>query len=291
MPLTSGCSNHTCTFCNYYGSRLRLRDLEEVKQEIDALYMFKRYGIVIADMDPVVYLLAREWDGKRVFLQDGDALCYPWEKMLEALKYLNAKFPELERVTCYATPQDLLRRSVDQLKALREQKLTMVYLGLESGSDEILKTVQKGVNSKQMIEAAERAKKAGIALSVTVILGLGGTEKSEEHAHETARVLSEMDPEYAAALTLLFVPGTPLYRAWKEGGFKPLDPFRALEELRIIVAESRFTHCFFSSMHASNYLAIRGWLPEEKEKLLRQIDEVLERRDPSLLRPEFMRAL
>lgn len=291
LPLTSGCSNHRCTFCNYYGSRLRIRDLDEVKAEIDALYMFKRYGIVLPQVDPIVYVLAREWDGKRVFLQDGDALCYPWEKMLEALKYLNERFPDLERVTCYATPQDLLHRSVEQLKALREQKLTMVYLGLESGSDEILEAVGKGVDSRQMVEAAKRAKEAGIALSVTVILGLGGKEKSEVHARETARVLSEMDPEYAAALTLLFVPGTPLYKDWKEGRFNPVDPFGALEELRTIVAESRFTHCFFSSMHASNYLAIRGWLPEERDKLLRRIDEVLLQRDPSLLRPEFMRAL
>jgi len=291
LPLTSGCSNHTCTFCNYYGRKLKLRDVQEVKEEIDALYMYKRYGMVMSGVDPVVYYLGQQWDGKRIFLQDGDALVYPYGKLLEALEHLNRRFPDLERVSCYATPQDILRRSVEELRRLRELKLTMLYLGLESGSDEILERVRKGVNSAQMIEAAQRAKEAGMVLSVTVILGLGGVEKSQEHARATARVLSRMDPEYAAALTLLFVPGTPLYRDWKEGRFRPVDPFGSLEELRIIVEDSEFTNCFFSSMHASNYVAIKGWLPREKERLLRELDAVLGQRDPSLLRPEHLRAL
>lgn len=291
LPVTSGCSNHTCTFCNYYGQRLRLRPKEEVKEEIDALYMFKRHNVVLPGIDPIVYYLAMEWDCKRVFLQDGDALVYPYEDLLEVLSYLNQRFPEIERISCYATPQDLQRRTVEQLRALREQKLSLLYVGLESGSDEILEKVRKGAKVEDMVEASKKAKEAGIALSVTVILGLGGVEKSEEHALETARVLSLMDPEYAAALTLMFVPGTPLYEDWKEGVFKPIDPFQSLKELRLIVENVNFTHCFFSSMHASNYVAIRGWLPEEREKMLRQLDRLIERGDPSLLRPEYMRAL
>ncbi len=291
LPVTSGCSNHTCTFCNYYGKKLRLRPKEEVKEEINALYMFKRHNMVLPGIDPLVYYLAMEWDCKRVFLQDGDALVYPYEDLLEVLRYLNEKFPEVERISCYATPQDLLRRTVGQLRALREQKLSLLYVGLESGSDEILQKVRKGVKAQDMIEASRKAKEAGIALSVTVILGLGGVDKSEEHAFETARVLSLMDPEYAAALTLMFVPGTPLYEDWKKGAFKPIDPFQSLRELRIIVENVNFSHCFFSSMHASNYVAIRGWLPEEKERMLKHLDALIERGDPSLLRPEYMRAL
>lgn len=291
LPVTSGCSNHTCTFCNYYGKKLKLRPKEEVKEEIDTLYMFKRHNVVLPGVDPIVYYLAMEWDCKRVFLQDGDALVYPYEDLLDVLSYLNHRFPEIERISCYATPQDILRRTVGQLQALREQKLSLLYVGLESGSDEILEKVKKGAKAQDMVEASKKAKDAGIALSVTVILGLGGVEKSEEHALETARVLSLMDPEYAAALTLMFVPGTPLYEDWKRGVLKPIDPFQSLKELRLIVENVTFTHCFFSSMHASNYVAIRGWLPEERERMLRQLDRLIERGDPSLLRPEYMRAL
>jgi len=291
LPLTRGCSNHSCTFCNYYGQKLSLRDLEDALKEIDALYMFKKYGIVFSEIDSIVYYLASEWDGKRIFLQDGDALVYPYDRLVKVLEYLNEKFPELERIGAYATPQDILRRSVEELRRLKELKLSILYVGLESGSDEILREVKKGVTSSQMIEAAKRVKEAGITLSVTLILGLGGVEKSEEHAYKTAEVLSQMDPEYAGALTLLFVPGTPLYRDWKEGRFKPIDPFRSLEELKIIVENSNFTNCFFSSMHASNYVAIRGFLPKDKEKMLKQLDNILRQKDTSFLRPEFLRAL
>ncbi len=291
MPLTRGCSNHSCTFCNYYGQKLSLRDLEDALKEIDALYMFKKYGIVFSEIDPIVYYLASEWDGKRIFLQDGDALVYPYDRLVKVLEYLNEKFPGLERIGAYATPQDILRRSVEELRRLKELKLTILYVGLESGSDEILREVKKGVTSSQMIEAAKRVKEAGITLSVTLILGLGGMEKSEEHAYKTAEVLSQMDPEYAGALTLLFVPGTPLYRDWKEGRFKPIDPFRSLEELKIIIENSNFTNCFFSSMHASNYVAIRGFLPKDKEKMVKQLDNILRQKDTSFLKPEFLRAL
>jgi len=265
--------------------------LEDALKEIDALYMFKKYGIVFSEIDPIVYYLASEWDGKRIFLQDGDALVYPYDRLVKVLEYLNEKFPGLERIGAYATPQDILRRSVEELRRLKELKLTILYVGLESGSDEILREVKKGVTSSQMIEAAKRVKEAGITLSVTLILGLGGMEKSEEHAYKTAEVLSQMDPEYAGALTLLFVPGTPLYRDWKEGRFKPIDPFRSLEELKIIIENSNFTNCFFSSMHASNYVAIRGFLPKDKEKMVKQLDNILRQKDTSFLKPEFLRAL
>jgi hypothetical protein len=126
---------------------------------------------------------------------------------------------------------------------------------------------------------------------VTIILGLGGVEGSQKHAFETARVLTEIDPDYAGALTLTFVPGTPLYEQWERNEFHPLSPFQSLEELKLIIENSNFTDCFFSSMHASNYLSIRGKLPRDKERMLREIEKVLAARDPSLLRPEFLRGL
>lgn len=291
LPLTSGCSNNTCTFCYYYGSKLQMRNLEEVKKEIDALKLFKTRGMAIPGMSPVVYQLASQWDGRRVFLQDGDALVYPFPKLLEALDYLNDRFPKLERIAVYATAQDILRRSVDELRQLGERKLTILYTGLESGDDDILKLVGKNSTAAEMIEAAKQVKESGLQLSVMVILGLGGVDLSERHALASARVLSAMDPEYGAALTLTEVPGTPLQAKIECGEFKPVSPFQSLQELRTILANLEVTSCFFSSMHASNYLTVRGTLPDDKAKMLSQIDRVLEKRDPSMLRPEGFRGL
>lgn len=288
LPLTSGCSNNTCTFCGYFGSKLLIREIEEIRKEIDALAALVSYGLDIpgVQISPLDY-----WDGKRVFLQDGDALAYPFPKLKEILKYLNEKFPNLERIAAYATPQDILRRDVGELTILKELKLGILYTGLESGSDEVLQRVGKGLNANQIIEATRKAKEAGIFMSITFILGLAGIEGSEKHVEDTARVLSEIDPEYAGALTLTFVPGTPLYRERKEGNFHPISPFQSLEELKNIIERSNFTNCFFSSMHASNYQAVRGRLPQEKEGVIEELEYVLDKRDPSSLRPEFSRGL
>jgi len=291
LPLTGGCSNNTCAFCGYYGSKLQIRDVDDVKQEIDALALFMRSGVRLPDLPRVVYAVAQGWDGKRVFLQDGDALVYPFPKLREAVQYLNEKLPSVERIGTYATPQDILRRTVDELKELQGLKLGILYTGLETGDDELLKKIGKGVSADDMIDAGRRVKEAGISFSVTVILGLGGVESSQRHALETARVLTGIDPGYAGALTLTLVPGTPLYDEWQRGEFRPLSPFQSLEELKLIVENSSFTDCFFSSMHASNYLSVRGRLPGDREKMLRELNSVLASKDPSRLRPEFLRGL
>jgi radical SAM superfamily enzyme YgiQ (UPF0313 family) len=291
LPVTSGCSTNTCTFCMYYGSKLQMRDVDDVKNEIDALALFIRKGMRLPGVSNVVYEIAQGWDGKRVFLQDGDALVYPFPRLREVLQYLNEKLPSVERIGTYATPQDILRRSVDELKELKRLKVGIFYTGLESGDDELLRKVGKGASSDELVEAGKRMKEAGITFSVTIILGLGGVEGSKKHALETARVLSEIDPEYAGALTLTFVPGTPLYEQRERGEFHPLSPFQSLEELKLIIENSNFTDCFFSSMHASNYLSVRGRLPQDRERMLRQIEAVLAAKDPALLRPEFLRGL
>jgi radical SAM superfamily enzyme YgiQ (UPF0313 family) len=291
LPLTGGCSNNTCTFCGLYGARLRIRELDEVKREIDALSLYVRSGIRVAGTDEIVYAVARGWDGRRVFLQDGDALVYPYPMLVEALQYLNEKFPDLERIACYATPQDLLRRSAEELATLRELKVGILYTGVESGDEVVLTRVGKGVSQEEMIEAGRKARQAGIALSLTIILGLGGVEGSERHVLETAKVLSEIDPEYVGALTLTLVPGTPLYDEWQRGVFSLISPFEFLGELRGIIEGSKFSDCFFSSMHASNYLSIRGRLPQDKRRLIEEIEGVLARGDQSLLRPEHLRGL
>lgn len=291
LPLTSGCSNNSCTFCNFSFTNLGLRDLEEVKQEIDAMSLYMNSRVWVPGQPDIVYAILYEWDGKKVFLQDGDALVYPYPKLLEALQYLNGKFPKLQRIASYATPQDILRRSVEELKTLKEQKLGILYMGVESGDDEVLARIKKNATHDQMVEAARKVKAAGILLSVTVILGLGGVQGSERHVAETARILTEMDPDFAGALTLTLVPGTPLYKEVKRGEFDLITPFDSLKELKGLVEHSTFTSCFFSSMHASNYFAIRGTLPQDKDKMLNQLNTLLSRKDPRLLRPEFMRGL
>lgn len=291
LPLTSGCSNNTCAFCGFYGSKLQMRDVDEVKAEIDALSLFIKSNIRLPNIPGVVYAVAQNWDGKRVFLQDGDALVYPFGKMKGVLQHLKEKLPSVERVASYATPQDILRRSVEQLGELKGLKLSIFYMGVESGDDEVLRHVGKGVNSPQLVEAGEKAKEAGITLSVTVILGLGGVEGSEKHALKTAEVLTQIYPDYVGALTFTLLPGTPLYEEWEEGKFQPITPFRSLEELKLIVENSSFTDCFFSSMHASNYISVRGRLPQDKKRMLKDLEAVLTAKDPSLLKPEFLRGL
>jgi radical SAM superfamily enzyme YgiQ (UPF0313 family) len=291
LPLTSGCSNNTCTYCNYYGCKLGVRDLAEVKKEIDAVALYLEKGVYLSGMPDIVYQISSRWDGERVFLQDGDALVYPIAKLKESLEYVNEKLPSVERIAAYATAQDILRLGINDLKALANLRLSILYMGLESGDDEVLQRIAKGVDSRQMIAACRRVKEAGILASVTVILGLGGIEGSEKHALATARVLSEMDPDYVGALTLTLVPETPLYQDYRQGGFSPISPYQSLQELATMIRNSRFTRCFFSSMHASNYFSVRGTLPQDEESMLHELESVIERGNPDLLRPEFLRGL
>ena len=194
LPVTIGCSHNGCTFCpTYIGVDFRIRPLEDVKKDIDKVA--QNYSRSV----------------RRVFLEEGDALIYPQRKLVEVLKYLNKQFPDLERIGTYATPQSALIKSVDELKELRHLGLKIAYLGVETGDEKLLQKVKKGATYSQIAEAGRKLKQAGIITSVTVILGLGGVEGSENHALQTARILTDIDPDFSGALTLLIVPGTPLY--------------------------------------------------------------------------------
>jgi len=255
------------------GVKFRIRRLEDIKRDIDKVA--QNYS----------------WSLRRVFLEDGDALIAPQPRLVAVLKYLNEKFPHLARIGTYATPQAALIKSIDELKELNRLGLKIAYMGVETGDEELLKKIDKGANYDQIVEAGRKLKQAGITISVTVILGLGGIEGSENHALSTARILSDIDPDFAGALTILLVPGTPLHRDWEEGRFSLISPFQSLEELRLIIQNSNFTDCFFTANHASNYLPIKARLPEQKAEVIRLIDDVLAKRDMSQLRPEFTRAL
>ena len=273
LQVTVGCSYNRCTFCGAYREKtFRIKRFEEIKEDIDEVSSYSpRIG--------------------RVFLADGDALIIPQKELIRILSYLKAKLRGLERVGIYANAKDILRKSVEELKALKELGLGIIYLGLESGDPEVLKRIKKKGTVDQVIQAARRVKGSGILLSVTVILGLGGVEGSQIHAKETAKVLSEMDPDYVGALSLMIVPGTPIEREIEAGELILPTPFGLIQELETMIENSHMTHCFFASNHASNYLPLRIQLPDEKEEALRRIRTVLQRKDPALLRPEYLRGL
>jgi radical SAM superfamily enzyme YgiQ (UPF0313 family) len=228
---------------------------------------------------------------EKVFLCDGDALIIPQPRLEEILELINLNLPNIERIGTYANTKSVLRKSVDELNKLRELGLKIIYLGVETGNAELLQKIHKGATYKQMVEAAHRVKEAGIMLSVTVLLGLGGIEKSIEHAMDTAKILTDMDPDYAGALTVMFVPETELYEDYLAGRFVLPDQFGFIRELYLIIANSNFTNCYFTSNHASNYLPVKAYLPREKEKILKMISSVIEAKDLSQIRPEYLRGL
>ncbi len=271
LQVTVGCSYNKCTFCSaYQGKRFRIKSFEQIKEDIDEVSPYK-IG--------------------RVFLADGDALSIPQKELLQILYYLKTKLGGLERVGIYANAKDILRKDVEELKALKDQGLGIIYLGLESGDPEILKRIKKNATVDQLIRAGKRVKESGILLSVTVILGLGGVEGSHAHAVETGKVLSKMDPDYVGALSLMIVSGTPIEKEIEAGKLVLPTPFGLIQELERMITHCEFTRCFFASNHASNYLPLRIRMPEEKEKALQRIREVLRSKDPDLLRPEYLRAL
>ncbi len=272
IQATIGCSHNKCTFCvTYLDKEFRIKSFEEIKRDVETVLPHYR-------------------DVKRIFLADGNALIIPTDDLLKILKLLTDNFPNLERIGLYACPQDILKKSVSELKALKDSGLGIIYIGLESGSDEILKRIRKGVKSKKMIEAAKKVKEAGITLSVIFILGLGGKKHSQEHAKETARVLSQMDPNFIGALTLMVIKGTKIYDEVEAGSLEILEPREVFEEVRTIIEGLHCTHCVFRANHASNYLPIGGTLPEDKKNILQRIDDILAKKDVSF-KPEWLRAL
>ncbi|MCD6153886.1 MAG: radical SAM protein [Syntrophobacterales bacterium] len=272
LQVTVGCSHNKCTFCRAYkGVKFRIKDFSEIEEDI---LEASGYGSI-----------------ERVFLCDGDALIVPQKKLAPVLESLKRNIKDLKRIGTYANAKSILRKTPEELRELRELGLKIVYLGVETGDENLLKNINKGVNYEQMVNAGRKIKDAGITLSVTVLLGIGGKEKSMAHALNTAKILTEIDPDYVGALTVMVVPGTPLHEEYMSGNFKLPDTFGFLKELGIIIAKSDFTDCFFTSNHASNYLPVRARLPREKDETVSLIYNVIKSENENLLRPEFMRGL
>jgi radical SAM superfamily enzyme YgiQ (UPF0313 family) len=273
LQVTVGCSHNACTFCGMYRSkRFCVKSAETIFEDIDEA--------------------ARRFAGvPRLFLCDGDALVLSHEKLAAILGRIRERMPWIRRISTYADSKSIIRKSVDELKALRELGLSLVYQGVESGSDTVLASVNKGSSVADAVKAAAFLREAGITHSVMFLLGLGGEALSEEHAVASGHLLSQIDPRFASALTLTLVPGTPLWEQSRTGGFRLPDKFGLLQELRTLLVHTSVTSCQFSANHASNYLPITGRLPIDKANLLTLLDEVLSRRDASVLVPEWMRGL
>ena len=273
LQVTYGCSHNECIFCcTYLDKRFQVRPPAEVMEDI------RMAGLHMPDT-------------RRVFLADGNALVLSNRRLLPILDALNEAFPRLERVGIYGNARDILRKSDEELMELLERKLSIIYLGLESGNDEVLLRARKGATAREMIEAVKKAQKAGLAVSVIAVLGLGGVDLWQPHAIDTGRAVSAMDPSYFSLLSLMVVPGTELHRVVTAGEFVVPEPVEMLKEMRVTIEHIEgVSNCVFRTNHASNYLPLAGTLPQDKERLLLTIDRALAEGE-SVLRPEFLRAL
>ncbi len=271
LQVTVGCSHNRCTFCGAYRDKtFRVKDRQTIARDLAFAARYCRRQ-------------------KTVFLADGDVLVLPHARLVELLGQIRASLPWVRRISLYANCRDILRLDVDQLRELRSLGLGRIYMGLESGDDTVLKAVHKGADARSMVRAGRQVREAGLFLSVSCLLGLGGVERSREHALATARVLGRMEPSQIAVLTLMLLENTVLGRAAAEGRFVLPPPAQLFAELRTLVAAIEVKRAQFQANHASNYFSLDGRLPRDREKFLAIIDRALE--GHLALKPEPLRAL
>ncbi len=258
LRVTRGCAHNKCTYCNMYrGVPFQILTDEEIARQIEMAAYYGKERV------------------RRVFLADGDALVLPSERLLRILLSLRENFPKLQRVSSYAAPKDILRKSDAELLRLKEAGLQLLYYGMETGDDITLKAVKKGVNAKEAVEAGRRVTDSGIKLSMMMILGLAGKEGSRRHALATAAAVNIIRPAMLSALCLMLYRGSELKDQFERGEFNPLSPKELMEELRLIMENISLPegrHCIFRSNHVSNYVQLAGTLPKDKERLLEEID-------------------
>ena len=273
LQATLGCSYNDCTFCGMYRDKpFKVRKVAELKQEIE-------------------WAASAMGDVRKVFLADGDALIAKASYLKEVTELCYAAFPNLRRVSCYASPQALDKRTVEEMAMLREAGLTQYYLGVESGHDEVLTNLKKGIDAENMIRVAAKATEAGVKLSCMILLGVGGRRLTNEHALESARVISAINPRFVSTLVVTPVEGTPLYDQARAGAFEDMAPAELSRELRTFVAALDLDGTIFRSNHASNYLPLAGSFPRDQERLVAELDLVIESENPSDYRPEWARGL
>ena len=272
LQATIGCSWNHCTYCQMYRQKkFRLRDLSET----------------IDDIRQAATAIGPTLD--KVFVADGDSLVLPMDIWLPILAELNSNFPNLRQISCYATAMNILDKTDVELRQLRQAGLSLLYLGPESGDNVTLKRIAKGGTFDDHVAACQKAHGANIRISAIMLLGIGGVERSQVHAQASADLVTAMDPEFVAALTLTVVPGTPQHKLQQTGRFELPDVQGLLAELRTIVDCSRPSNALFRTNHASNYLPLAGRLPRDRKRIVALLDEALSGRIP--LRPEWMRGL
>lgn len=255
LQITIGCSHNKCSFCSMYkGVQFHIKPFEQIKAEID-------------------YFRSRAKYVNRIFLADGDALIVPTEKLIEILKYIKNIFPECERISTYASPKSLELKSEDELKKIKDNGISLLYIGAESGSDEVLKNINKEVTSKELGDLILKAKKVGFKTSVTFIVGILGEKDFREHAIATGNFISRCEPDYVGILSLMLEENTTIYQEWLKGNFKEADGIDILKEIKLIIENINVTsNIVFRSNHASNYINLKGNLPEDKKRLIQEID-------------------
>ncbi len=278
LQATIGCSYNRCTFCAMYrDKRFRVRPMAELVEEIEAVAASVERGA--------------SGEVTKVFLADGDALVAKSRFLEELLDRLNGAFPNLRRISCYASPQSLQVRKPEELVRLRKAGLTQLYLGVESGSDAVLERLDKGVDAEEMIRVAAKATAAGMKLSTMVLLGAGNRAGSHEHALASARVINAIQPRFASVLVMTPVEGTPLMDSAERGEVDDLSPIELAQELRTFLAATELRGTIFRSNHASNYLALKGTLPKDRDALVGVLDRVLADPSRAAFVPDSLRAL
>ncbi|MGI6006081.1 MAG: B12-binding domain-containing radical SAM protein [Ruminococcus sp.] len=271
VQVTIGCAHNKCTFCTMYkDKKFRIRKKEEVLEDFQMAY--DTYGDRI----------------RRIFLADGDALIVKTPDLLDILNFIRERFPSAERVTSYGTPGDILRKSEEELRALATAGLDMVYMGAESGDAVTLERINKGVTREEIIEAGQKLRRCGIKSSITLISGLGGRERKKEHAVESARLISDIKPDYVGFLTLMLDESTEIYRQITAGEMELLTPEEVVEEMRLFLTNVDSEGTVFRANHASNYVILKGDLNKDIDNMLHQLDEV---EKAGKYRPERVRGL
>ena len=272
IQVTVGCTHNGCTFCPMYKEKeFRMKPFETVLADLREARRHNKYV-------------------ERIFFADGDAICMSTGKLMQLLDAAGEIFPECTRVGVYSRATHILRKNEEELIKLRDNGLGIVYIGAESGSDEILLRVNKGEPANQIIEAVQKTEKAGIKASVTFISGLGGKELMKEHATKTGEMISAMGASYVGLLTLMLDQSAPIYDQVHSGAFKQLEPLEVVEELEIILEHANCdTETVFRSNHASNWLILKGTLPQDKERMLEQVRYA--KTEAGALRPQWQRRL
>ena len=273
LQATLGCSYNKCTFCAMYREkRFRVRPIAELRKEI--AWARDNLGGV-----------------RKIFLADGDALTAKASFLHEVLDCIREAFPRLQRVSCYASPQSLQIRTVEEMRELKQAGLSQYYLGVESGCDATLLHMEKGVDGDEMVRVANKASDAGIKLSTMILLGIAGRSGSDRHAKESARVINAISPRFVSTLVVTPVEGTPLWDQKLAGDVDELTPIELAQELRTFLAHTDLKSSIFRSNHASNYLALKGTLPKDKDALVDVLDEVLANPRKAAFVPDWLRAL